>query len=90
MRESVIYPEIFQEGELKGRQAGELKGRQEGRREEAIALTLRWLTRQFGELAPHLTAPVSALAVEQLEALVDVVFDFADRAELEHWLAQVN
>ncbi len=94
MRESVIYQEIFQEGELKGRQEGELKGRQEGRqegrREEAIALTLRLLTRQFGELAPRLTAPVSALEVEQLKALVDVVFDFSDRAELERWLAQVN
>lgn len=33
---------------------------------------------------------VRALAVEQLEALVDVAFDVADRAELERWLAQTN
>ncbi len=33
---------------------------------------------------------VRALAVQQLEALVDVVFDVADRAELERWLAQNN
>ncbi|UZQ54820.1 Rpn family recombination-promoting nuclease/putative transposase [Trichothermofontia sichuanensis B231] len=75
MRESVIYQEIFQEGERKGRQEGELKGRQqgrqEGRQEEAAALILRILTHRFGDVPATVQTRVRQLTVEQLEALVD-------------------
>lgn len=64
MRESVIYQEIFQEGERKGLQERNARVAREGRQEEAIALTLRLLKRRFGELDPDLVDQVRALAVE--------------------------
>ncbi|WP_448571214.1 Rpn family recombination-promoting nuclease/putative transposase [Trichothermofontia sp.] len=88
MRESVIYQEIFQQGELKGRQEGELKGRQEGRQEGERTLTLRLVNRRLGPLSPRLTQRLTELSIVQLESLAEALFDFTALTDLEAWLDQ--
>jgi predicted transposase YdaD len=78
MRESVIYQEILQEGEL--------KGKAEGKTEEARSLILRLLTRKFGTLPASVEAQVQTLALLQLEALGEALLDFAELGDLSAWL----
>ena len=82
MRESVIYQEILQEGEVKGK----AEGKAEGRWEEAQALILRQLSRRIGELAPEVKVQVQALSLAQLESLGDALLDFSRPADLLSWL----
>ncbi len=74
MRESVIYQEILQEGE------------QRGRTEEARSLILRQLARRVGTLPAGVEAQVQALALPQLEALGEALLDFMEAGDLERWL----
>jgi predicted transposase YdaD len=64
MRESVIYQDILQEGEQKGRQEGEL------------ALILRQLTRRVGTISSEVEAPVRRLSLTQLDSLGEALLDF--------------
>ncbi|MDB9526992.1 Rpn family recombination-promoting nuclease/putative transposase [Oscillatoria sp. CS-180] len=64
------------------------EGREEGREEEARSLISRQLTRKLGPLPDSLQAQVKALSLEQLEALGEALFDFAEASDLEGWLAQ--
>ncbi|MGB7414766.1 MAG: DUF4351 domain-containing protein [Thermosynechococcaceae cyanobacterium] len=57
MRELVIYQEILQEGERKGRQEGEL------------ALVMRLISRRFGEIKPVTKAQLGQLSGPSLEDL---------------------
>jgi predicted transposase YdaD len=78
MRESVIYQEILEEGRE--------EGREEGKREEALAFTIRLLTRKFGTLEPELEAQIRELTTQDLEELGEALLDFSEAAELEAWL----
>jgi predicted transposase YdaD len=78
MRESVIYQDILEEGEI--------KGKTEGRIEEAKALIIRQLTRKLGNISPNLLAKIDALPLERVESLGEDLLDFAAIADLEHWL----
>jgi predicted transposase/invertase (TIGR01784 family) len=79
MRESVIYQDILEEGEIKS----------EGkwRFEEAKGLVLRQLTRKLGNINPNLLAKIEALPLERVESLGEDLLDFTAIADLEQWLA---
>jgi predicted transposase/invertase (TIGR01784 family) len=74
MRESVIYQEILEEG------------REEGKREEALAFTMRLLTCKLGTLEPELEAQIRELTTQDLEELGEALLDFSEAAELDAWL----
>jgi predicted transposase/invertase (TIGR01784 family) len=78
MRESVIYQEILQEGEL--------KGRQEGRQEGELAVIFRQLARRVGQIPPATEARIRALSLSQLEILEVELLDFAEPSDLNNWL----
>ena len=77
MRESVIYQQIYQEGVA--------SGEERWRREEAVALVLKQLTRKLGNLAPAFTSQVRDLPVEEVESLGEALLDFQSIADLESW-----
>ncbi|WP_199192121.1 DUF4351 domain-containing protein [Chlorogloea sp. CCALA 695] len=74
MRESTMYQAILREG------------RAEGRTAEGKALVLKQLTRKLGSLLDEVTAKVSNLSLERLEALAEDLLDFTSTADLESWL----
>jgi len=74
MRESVIYQEILEEG------------REEGKREEALAYTMRLLARRLGTVEPELEAQIRELATQELEDLGEALLDFSEPADLDAWL----
>ncbi len=83
MRESVIYQEIFQAGEIQGEARGEVRGEARGQRLMAI----RVLTKRVGVLSPSLLSQLDRLSPTQTEALSDVMFDFTSLADLTQWLS---
>jgi predicted transposase/invertase (TIGR01784 family) len=78
MRESTMYQSIFREGRA--------EGLEQGRAVEGRVLVLKLLTRKLGSLSIEVTAKVSALNLEQLEALGEALLDFNTTADLESWL----
>jgi predicted transposase/invertase (TIGR01784 family) len=74
MRESVIYQDILEEGEVKGRVG------------EARALVIRQLTRKLGNVSPNLLAKIEVLPLERVESLGEDLLDFTAIADLEQWL----
>ena len=64
------------------------QGLEQGRQQEACTLVLRLLERRCGPLQPAQRATISALPLERLEALVDVVLDFQGTNDLLQWLGQ--
>lgn len=70
MRESVIYQDILQEGELKASQA----------------LILRMLNRRVGNLSLEVQARVKALSLAQMEDLGEALLDFGVMGDLLTWL----
>ena len=82
MQESVTYQDILQKGAEQGLQ----QGRIEGRREEALSLVMRQLTRQFGEINPQLQERLRGLSLEQLEELGEALLDFTTATDLALWL----
>jgi predicted transposase YdaD len=72
MQESVIYQDIL------------LKGRQQ----EALAMVMRLLTLRLGEVESSLIVRIRVLSVEQLEALVEVLFNISGVEDLRAWLQQ--
>jgi len=74
--ETRVYREIKEEAEQKGRQ------------EEAASLILRILTKRFGLLAEDLQGSVTALSLENLEALSEALLDFDSLNELNEWIEQ--
>ncbi len=78
MRESTMYQAILREGEQRGLEIG--------RTAEGKALVLKLLTRKLGSLSPEMTAIVSNLTLERLEALGEDLLDFTSTADLESWL----
>lgn len=70
MRESVIYQEIEQQGELK----------------QAQSLILRLLNRRVGNLSLELEARVKALPLARLDDLGEALLDFSQMSDLVIWL----
>jgi hypothetical protein len=60
--------------------------KEEGRKEEALALTRRLLTRRFGALAPEVDARIGALSLGQVETLAEDLLDFTSPDDLRAWL----
>ena len=75
MQESVIYQDILQKGE------------QRGKKQEALALIMRLLTRRLGAIAPQLEDQIRGLSVPQLEDLGEALLDFSSETDLTSWLA---
>jgi predicted transposase/invertase (TIGR01784 family) len=78
MRESVIYQEIEQEAETRGRQAGIQEGE--------LAFALRLITRRFGKITPPTEAQIRSLSLPKLEDLGEALLDFSSLTDLEQWL----
>jgi predicted transposase/invertase (TIGR01784 family) len=74
MQQSVIYQDILQEGEQRGRTEGER------------SLVLRQLARRVGTLPAEAEAQVQALTLPQLEALGEALLDFTGLDDLTDWL----
>jgi predicted transposase YdaD len=74
LRESVIYQEILEEG------------REESKWEEALAYTMRLLTRRIGTVEPEVEAQIRELARQELEELGEALLDFSELADLTAWL----
>ncbi|BAY42532.1 hypothetical protein SAMD00079811_01090 [Scytonema sp. HK-05] len=75
MQESVIYQDILQKGE------------QRGKKQEALALILRQLPRRIGSVSPQLQEQIRSLSVPQLEDLGEALLDFSSETDLINWLA---
>ena len=75
MQESVIYQDILQKGE------------QRGKKQEALALIMRQLVRRLGAIAPQLEDQIRGLSVPQLEDLGEALLDFSSETDLTSWLA---
>ncbi len=86
MRESTMYQSILREGRAEGLEQGLEQGLIQGRTVEGRALILKLLTRKLGSLSPELTTKVSALSLDELEALGEALLDFTTVADLESWL----
>ena len=82
MRESTMYQSILREGRVEGR----AEGLEQGRTIEGKTLILKQLQRKLGSLSPELTTKVSALSLEELEALGEALLDFTRIEDLETWL----
>ena len=68
------------------RDEGRSEGLNEGRVEQGIAMVLRLLRRRFGDAFALHEQRIRALPLAQLEALAEALLDFADEADLGHWL----
>lgn len=76
MRESVIYQDIKEKGEEKGKQ------------KEALSLSMLLLNQRFGELESSIVEKVEALAVEKLEVLCVALLNISEIDDLITWLEE--
>ena len=76
MRESVIYQDILQ------------KGQQQGQHQEILSVVTRLLNQRLGHLDSSLSQKIQTLSTEQLEALVEALFNITQIADLVAWLEQ--
>ena len=67
MRESVIYQDILEEGEEKGRQEGEEKGLKKGKEEKARQIALKMLSAGFPVPEIARFTDLSPDAIEELQ-----------------------
>ena len=82
-REEIRHTRAVQEWLAEGRQ----EGLQEGRRQEAVNVALRQLTRRCGPLSEATSGQIQALPLERLEALTEALLDFRGAQDLAAWLA---
>ncbi|ARV61986.1 hypothetical protein BZZ01_28180 [Nostocales cyanobacterium HT-58-2] len=78
MKESVIYQDILQKGE------------ERGKKKEALELILRQLTRRFGAIEPEIQQQIRSLSITQLEELAEALLDFSSSSDLVNYLANVS
>ncbi|MBD2386310.1 DUF4351 domain-containing protein [Cylindrospermum sp. FACHB-282] len=74
MQESVIYQDILQKGEQRGKQQGE------------VTLVLRLLNRRVGVIGSDVEQRINGLSTNQLENLAEALLDFSTQADLISWL----
>lgn len=77
MQESVIYQDILQKGE------------QQGKKQEALQLILRQLTRRVGTIAPEIDQQIRALSITQLEELAEALLDFTSVSDVINYLGNI-
>ncbi|MEA5565909.1 DUF4351 domain-containing protein [Anabaena sp. UHCC 0399] len=82
MQESVIYQDILQKG-LK-------QGEERGKKQEALELILRQLTRRFGAIEPETQQQIRTLSITQLEELAEALLDFTSPSDLVNYLANIS
>ena len=78
LKQTRVYQEAREEGELRGEQRGLVKGQ--------ATMLLRLLTRKFGQISPSLRGKVNKLSAKQLENLAEALFDLETIADLSDWL----
>ncbi len=76
MQESVIYQEIAQKNE------------QRGRLTEGKTFLLRLLAKRVGVVPPEAMSQIDGLSLEQLETLGEATLDFRSLTDLTNWLQQ--
>jgi predicted transposase YdaD len=69
---------VYQEAKAEGEQIGEQR--------EAKSLVLRQLARRFGNLPGGIQSQISALSLEEVEALGEALLEFSAIADLTTWL----
>ncbi|MEL7034404.1 MAG: Rpn family recombination-promoting nuclease/putative transposase [Cyanobacteria bacterium J06592_8] len=69
-------------------QEGEARGEARGRLQAAIALIMRQLKKQFGEIPTAISSQVEDLSIEDLERLGEDFLDFNNLEDLESWLQE--
>jgi len=74
LQETRVYREIKEEG------------LEQGRKQEAINLIVRILTKRFGELSEEMRNSISGLSLTALEDLSESLLDFNNLADLQAWL----
>jgi predicted transposase YdaD len=72
MQESVIYQDILQKG----------------RRLEVLGIIQRLLKSRFGEVNPSILDRIQGLSIEQMESLIEALFNISQPVELIAWLEQ--
>jgi predicted transposase/invertase (TIGR01784 family) len=77
MQGSVIYDQIFQEGEARGEARGEIRWKRE--------LLIKQLTRRVGVLSAEIVGRVEGLSLERVEDLGVALLDFASIDDLLSW-----
>ncbi|MFN6516052.1 MAG: Rpn family recombination-promoting nuclease/putative transposase [Nostoc sp. CreGUA01] len=78
MQESVIYQDILQKGE------------ERGKKQEALQLILRLLTRRFAGIELEIEQQIRTLSITQLEDLAEALLDFSSQRDLVNYLASVS
>ena len=78
MQESVIYQDILQKGE------------ERGKKQEALQLILRQLTRRLGAIAPEIDQQIRALSITQLEDLAEALLDFTSLSDVINYLGKLS
>ena len=86
MKESVMYQEIKSEGFAEGIKQGRQQGVEQGLQQEAVNLTLRQLTRKFGNLSAEIPNQIQQLSLEKIETLAEMLLDFQNIEDLVTWL----
>jgi hypothetical protein len=82
--------EGMQQGIREGVQQGIREGMQQGIREGAFFLTMRLLTRKFGDLDTALEERVRQLSLEELGRLGEELLDFPNESALIEWLDRIE
>jgi predicted transposase/invertase (TIGR01784 family) len=78
LKQTRVYQEAREEGELRGEKRGLVKGQ--------ATMLLRLLNRKFGQISPSLRGKVNKLSAKQLENLAEALFDLETIADLSEWL----
>ncbi|MCA6502728.1 MAG: Rpn family recombination-promoting nuclease/putative transposase [Pseudanabaena sp.] len=98
LKQTRVYQEAREEGELRGEQRGEQRGLQLGEQKGLklgekrglvkgqATMLLRLLNRKFGQISPSLRGKVNKLSAKQLENLAEALFDLETIADLSDWL----
>jgi hypothetical protein len=82
-----LEQEIEQRGIERGIERGREEGREEGREQGERSLVLRLLTQRLGSVSEAEQAQITALPLEQLEALGEALLDFSTVEDLRAWLS---
>ncbi len=78
MQESVIYQDILQKGE------------ERGKKQEALQLILRQLTRRFTAIGSEIEQQIRTLSITQLEDLAEALLDFNSQNDLVNYLQNIS
>lgn len=82
MQESVIYQDILRQG-LQQWEEREKK-------QEALALIVRLLTRRFGAIEPEVEQQIRTLSITQLEELAEALLGFNSQNDLVNYLVNIS